>query len=124
MSAQAIVIIGATGDLAQHMLYPSLYFLDSEGHLPDDFRIIGGARSQLSDETFLGRVHEMVKERAEGYFKKEACDKCRHRLSYCVVDADQPASFQNLVPQLRGARELIFYLSTSPNLYEPISNNL
>ena len=33
MTAQAIVIIGATGDLAQRMLYPSLYFLDLEGLL-------------------------------------------------------------------------------------------
>ena len=40
---KAIVIFGATGDLAQKMLYPSLYFLDAEGHLPEaclsaDFR--------------------------------------------------------------------------------------
>ena len=35
-SNRVIVIFGATGDLAQRMLFPSLYFLDSEGLLPPD----------------------------------------------------------------------------------------
>ena len=45
MTTQAIVIIGATGDLAQRMLFPSLYFLEAENHLAPDFRVIGAART-------------------------------------------------------------------------------
>ena len=45
MNAQTIVIVGATGDLAKRMLFPSLYFLDSEGKLPDGFKIFGAARA-------------------------------------------------------------------------------
>jgi glucose-6-phosphate 1-dehydrogenase len=124
MTAQAIVIIGATGDLAQRMLYPSLYFLDSEGLLADDFRIIGGSRSALSDEAFIARVEQSVRERADDYFDAADFERFRRRLCYRVVDADQPATFQNLAVLLAGATETIFYLSTSPSLYEAISYNL
>ena len=68
MTAQAIVIIGATGDLAQRMLYPSLYFLDAEGLLPPEFRVLGASRSEVSDELFIARVEASVRERAEGNF--------------------------------------------------------
>jgi glucose-6-phosphate 1-dehydrogenase len=108
LTAQAIVIIGATGDLAQRMLYPSLYFLDSEGSLPADFRIIGASRGDLIDEAFIDRVEKSVRERAEGYFSVEAFDHFRKRLSYRVVDADRPATFQNLAAPLAGAHEVIF----------------
>ena len=124
MTAQAIVIIGATGDLAQRMLYPSLYFLDSEGSLPADFRIIGASRGDMTDEAFIERVEKSVRDRADGYFNAEAFDHFRKRLCYRVVDADRPATFQNLAAPLAGAHEVIFYLSTSPSLYEAISANL
>jgi glucose-6-phosphate 1-dehydrogenase len=124
MSVQAIVIIGATGDLAQRMLYPSLYFLEAENHLPPDLRVIGGARSDLSDEDFIARVEATVRERAEGYFSSEVFERLRRRLSYVVADAERPASFRNLAKDLAGAREVIFYLSTSPSLYDAISANL
>jgi glucose-6-phosphate 1-dehydrogenase len=124
MAVQAIVIIGATGDLAQRMLYPSLYFLEAEGLLPPDMCIIGGARSDLTDEAFVARVEATVRERAEDYFNPELFGRFSRRLSYVVADAGRPASFRNLAKVLAGAREVIFYLSTSPSLYDSISANL
>src|SRR5665213_29161 len=109
MTAQAIVIIGATGDLAQRMLYPSLYFLHAEGLLPAGFRIIGASRSEQSDEDFAAKVEASVRDRAEGYFDTAAFETFRLRLSYCVVDADRPATFQNLAAPLAGLHETIFY---------------
>jgi glucose-6-phosphate 1-dehydrogenase len=124
MTAQAIVIIGATGDLAQRMLYPSLYFLDSENLLPPEFRVLGASRSEVADADFLARVEASVRERAEGYFDEAAFARFRRRLSYHVVDADRPPTFQHLAAPLAGLHEVIFYLSTSPSLYEAISYNL
>jgi len=124
MTAEAIVIIGATGDLAQRMLFPSLYFLDSEGSLPANFRIVGASRADHSNEAFAALVEASVRERAGTYFNEKAWTHFSRRLSYCVVDASKPATFQHLVGPLKGAHEIIFYLSTSPSLYEAISANL
>src|SRR5258706_15905470 len=96
MTAQAIVIVGATGDLAQRMLFPSLYFLDKEGLLSKEFRVIGAARASLSDHDFRARVEQTVRERAEGYFEDTAWRRFSERLGYHTVDADDAASFQNL----------------------------
>src|ERR1700733_11103517 len=109
MTAQAMVIIGATGDLAQRMLYPSLYFLEQESQLAAEFRIIGGARSDLTTDAFVARVEASVRDRADGYFDPEVWARFAKRLTYCVVDAEKPASFRNLGAILGGARQVIFY---------------
>jgi glucose-6-phosphate 1-dehydrogenase len=124
MTAQAIVIVGATGDLAQRMLFPSLYFLDSEGLLDADFRIIGAARAQLSDEDFRARVEQSVHERADGHFGADVWSRFSQRLTYRPVDASNVASFRALAEPLAGARDVVFYLSTSPSLYPAISTHL
>jgi len=124
MIAQAIVIVGGTGDLAQRMLLPSLYFLDAEGLLPEDFRIIGASRAKLSDHDFADQVEKAVRQRAEGYFDEKVWPRFAKRLSYAVVDADHPQTFQHLNAPLKGAKNVIFYLSTSPSLYAAISANL
>ncbi|MGH6882430.1 MAG: glucose-6-phosphate dehydrogenase, partial [Hypericibacter sp.] len=68
----AFVIFGATGDLARRMLFPSLYFLDADGLLPAPLKIIGAARSKLTNEQFRAEVEESVRSRAGSFFSKEA----------------------------------------------------
>jgi glucose-6-phosphate 1-dehydrogenase len=121
---RVIVIFGATGDLAQRMLFPSLYFLDSEGLLPSDVTIVGCSRAKMTDDAFAARLHESVKERAGEYFSEDSWQKLKKRLRHAAVDATDPASFDNLRGTLEQARDTLFYLSTSPNYYAAICSNL
>jgi glucose-6-phosphate 1-dehydrogenase len=57
-----IVLFGANGDLAKRKLLPALYHLYAEGWLPRRFRIIGDARSDLSDDEFRQLAREAVEE--------------------------------------------------------------
>ena len=41
VDCRALVLFGATGDLARRMLWPSLYALHRDGLLPAGFRIVG-----------------------------------------------------------------------------------
>ena len=50
-----LVIFGATGDLTARKLAPSLYRLASKGRLPEDVKIVGAARTPLSDDAFRDR---------------------------------------------------------------------
>ena len=61
--ASLLVIFGATGDLAQRMLLPSLYGLQRDGLLPERLRILCTGRSALSDEAFAQTVSEAVERR-------------------------------------------------------------
>src|SRR5215470_2026991 len=113
-----IVIVGATGDLAQRMLYPSLYFLSAEKLVPDDLLIVGCSRGDTSDAKFADRTGEAVKARAGEYFKEAAWEKLRPRIRYAQLDATDAKSFASLKPFVTAARgEVLYYLSTSPRYY-------
>ena len=51
-----IIIVGASGDLAQRKLIPALFSLYCNGMLPAEFRIFGFARSQLKDDEFREKM--------------------------------------------------------------------
>lgn len=121
----AFVIFGATGDLARRMLFPSLYFLDADGLLPARLRIIGAARSALTDADFRMQVEGWVRERAGAFFSEEAWASFVTRLSYAAGDSMSPAAYTVLQEKLKGAEGgALFYLSTSPALYIPIVKGL
>ena len=56
----ALILFGGGGDLAMRMLLPSLYFLDHDGLLPDDLKIIGAARSQETAEDYIAKVRRKL----------------------------------------------------------------
>ena len=121
----AFIIFGATGDLARRMLFPSLYFLDMDGHLPSGLKIFGAARHALSDNDFRAEVEKWVRERAgEKYFNQEAWSAFAERLFYSNGDAGDPATYSRLKTRLEGTGDKIFYLSTSPAIYIPIVKGL
>ena len=121
-----LVIFGATGDLAERMLLPSLYFLERDGLLPPQLTIIGSARSDLTAEAFRARAREAVSKRAAD-FDIAAWTAFSRRLDYCRVDAEEPGDFVTLAAMLKKTgepRKDSFYLSTSPKHYSPICANL
>ncbi len=123
-ASQALVIFGATGDLAQRMLFPSLCFLEEDHLLPDDVAIVGCARTKMSNDEFIALVEKAVRTRSDHGLDEKAWKKFRTRLSYVSVDAGDPASFKTLGKALEGVGELVFYLSTSPAHYGNICSNL
>ena len=56
----ALVLFGGGGDLALRMLLPSLYYLEHDGLLPDDLKIIGAARSEESRDDYVARVRQSI----------------------------------------------------------------
>ncbi len=119
-SFETLILFGATGDLAQRMLFPSLYNLDCDGLLPPDFRIIGSARSALDIDTFRAQVHESLK-KIELYDEARAASFVA-RVDYCSVAADKPDDFACLASKAAAfkARGIAIYLSTPPSLFAPV----
>ena len=52
----ALVVFGATGDLAHRKLYPALASLAARGQLPRRLTIVGVARTLMSDDDFANEV--------------------------------------------------------------------
>jgi glucose-6-phosphate 1-dehydrogenase len=117
--ADAMVLFGATGDLARRMVIPSLYFLDADGFLPDGFKILATARAPLSREAFLEQVLETLKARAEGV-EEAVWARFSARLDYAACDATSPEGVAQLAPHLEGHERPMFFLAVSPSLYARI----
>jgi glucose-6-phosphate 1-dehydrogenase len=121
---QALVIFGATGDLAQRMLFPSLYFLEEDGLLPADLSIVGCSRSAFEGNAFHGLVNRAVRNRASSGFSESAWNRLQKRLSHVPVDATNADTFVALRDFVEAAGESIYYLSTSPSHYGAICRAL
>ncbi len=130
MSAQPaslIVIFGATGDLAQRMLLPSLYGLHRDGLLPMNFRILGTARSELDDASFRAQVSASIEQRvAQADRDAPSIKTLLERISYCAAALDDAAALAVLAAQIQAMRsgDVVFHLSTAPRFYAPICRAL
>lgn len=125
--ARTVVIVGATGDLAQRMLLPALLGLQHEGLLDAGVRIVGAARSELDGEGFRNQVAAALKEFAPKLAAHgEEVEHFLKRLDYVTIDASQPASLSALCRVLgdRTQQPLLTHLSTAPAFYGPLCEGL
>ena len=51
-----IVIFGASGDLTSRKLIPALYHLFKDKQMPEDFRVVGFARREKTDESWRNEL--------------------------------------------------------------------
>jgi glucose-6-phosphate 1-dehydrogenase len=81
-----LVIFGASGDLTAKKLMPALYSLSYRRLLPDNFAIIGAARTEESDDEFRERMKQAVQEHARDPFLDEAWDRLAEGVHYVTLD--------------------------------------
>lgn len=123
----ALVLFGATGDLAKRMLWPSLYALHADGLLPAAFPLVGAATSKLGDEQFIAKVKESVQTSANAKMYDEAVFAAfAKRIRYVSIDVSAPDGLQPVRTALGAAAGggIIYYLSTGPQLFGPICRAL
>ncbi len=127
----ALVIFGATGDLAHRKLLPALYNLAHEGALPERFELIGVARREKPDDEF----REMAKQSIERYSRHRPDpavldgllrdmryvagtfdeDKVYDEIDRILCDFDARAGLQH---------NRIYYLSTAPEFFPIIAGQI
>lgn len=128
----SIIIFGASGDLTKRKLIPSLFDLFVVGLMPEKFSIIGASRTKYSDDEFRSKMKEALDEFGEVEDdKKETVDKFLHNVYYQPVDSSVEDDFKSLRNRLYDISEkngidknVMFYLSTPPSLYDLIPKAL
>lgn len=121
-----LLLFGATGDLSQRMLIPSLYGLHADGLLPTDLTITGTARSTLSDAEF----RDFAAKALDTYLPEDRKDKDAiaaflDRLQYQQLDASDLGGYAALAEKLGDiSRGLAIFLSTAPKFFEPTIKGL
>src|SRR5688572_929904 len=125
--ASLLVIFGASGDLAQRMLLPSLYGLQHGGLLPRGLRILGSARSELDDAAFRDAVADAVRRNVPAADLDEAAlATLLDRVAYQAADSSDAVSMQRLGDRIAALRDgdVLYHLSTAPRFYGPICDAL
>ena len=115
-----LLLFGATGDLAQRMLLPSLYGLHADHLLPAELKIFGAARHDHDDDGYRVFARKALDQFLPEDRKNEAAiASFLERVFYQPTDLSDPASFPSLAEKVGDiAGGLAIYLSTAPSLFE------
>jgi glucose-6-phosphate 1-dehydrogenase len=123
-----IVIFGASGDLTRRKLVPALYNLYRKGRLSFDVNIVGVARREYIDLEFRFELVEGVARYSQSSFNFDQWGALAPRIHYFRGDIQIPEDFVRLESYLQtlegGPADRLYYLATSPELYQPTVANL
>jgi len=128
---QAIVIFGATGDLARKKIFPALYHLACRDLLPERHAIVGSGSRDWDDAALRERAEAAIHENCRTDLDREVLGGLLGSMAYVPVDARDPAAFERLGERLDELdRELrlegrrLYYLATPPSLFAPFAEGL
>jgi glucose-6-phosphate 1-dehydrogenase len=122
-----IVVVGGSGDLARKKIIPALFALYCQRRLQSDFRVVGFARSAMSDDAFRDRIREHLTCR---YSPGESCaDRMHEFLGRCFFVSGAYGSTDailDLYVRLRDmekgqAANRLFYLAIPPSLFAEVA---
>jgi glucose-6-phosphate 1-dehydrogenase len=117
----AIVLFGATGDLARKKIFPALFRLEARSDLR--LPIVGVSSSEWSDEQLRERARESIIDAGLTMHDDRWLDMAR-RLTYSSGDYREPATFERLADALDGAKHPLFFLAIPPALFDDVVDGL
>jgi glucose-6-phosphate 1-dehydrogenase len=122
--ADRLLLFGATGDLAQRMLLPSLCALDADELVDPRLEIVGTARSAMSDAEYRNFARSALEKHLPAH-RKGGIATFLNRLHYQPLDASKTDGFAALAQKV-GTPEsgLAIFLSTAPDLFKPTISGL
>ena len=121
MKADALVLFGATGDLAKKKLFPALYDLEDLGEL--DVQICGVASSKWSQEVFRENAEKAIRARKPDV-NQGALDKLLNEMQLIVGDYDDPSTFVDLADAIKDFKLPVIYLAIAPEYFSTITTAL
>jgi glucose-6-phosphate 1-dehydrogenase len=135
----AMVLFGATGDLAKRLVVPALYNLEQSGVLPKDFALIGVARAEGDAENWRKTLWEAL----DGFVKnksgtfnadridEEAWRRLAGKMSFVRGDLTSADLYQTLKTKLSEVEKtsgtkgnVLFYLAVADPLFGPVVEKL
>jgi glucose-6-phosphate 1-dehydrogenase len=121
MKADALVLFGATGDLAKKKLFPALYDLEELNEL--DVQIFGVASSKWTQEVFRENVEAAIRARKPDADEK-VLGKLLNEMQLLVGDYENPETFVQLAELIKDFTLPVIYLAIAPEHFAKITQGL
>ena len=118
--SDALVLFGASGDLAFKEIFPSLQGLTAAGQL--DMPVIGVARSEWTREDFIARARASID--AHGGAPPDVIDRLSAKLHYIQGDYQDARTFADLRAHLGAAKHPLHYLAIPPSAFADVVRGL
>jgi glucose-6-phosphate 1-dehydrogenase len=118
--SDALVFLGATGDLAYKKIFPALQAMVKRGHL--NVPVIGVAKAGWNLDQLKKRARDSVEK--HGGLDPEAFDKLCALLRYVDGDYKDIETFQSIRKELGSAERPAYYLAIPPVLFELVIEQL
>src|SRR5580692_10316456 len=127
----SIIIFGASGDLTARKLIPAFYHLFKDKQMPPDFRVIGFARREKTDESWRTELRTALDQFSRTKPVDNAVwDEFSKKISYCMGEFTDPAAYVKLEKQLSAfgneqlRNNLLIYLAISPSQFAEVVEHL
>ena len=116
-----LTIFGASGDLTRRKIFPALYSLAFRDLLPEQFAVLGVARTEHSTEDFLAGMEPAVREFGRDEFRQEVWERLASRTRYVATEfADEEdqdrlsRSLTDLDKEFGTRGNRVYYLAVPP----------
>jgi glucose-6-phosphate 1-dehydrogenase len=121
--ADALVLFGATGDLAKRKLFPALYHMEDRREL--NVPIVGVARSDWTDERFRKQA-AMAIEATVPKVKSTVLRRLLKRLDLVQGDYADSTTWAALCDVLdtHGSKTAVFYMAIPPVMFPTVAESL
>jgi glucose-6-phosphate 1-dehydrogenase len=128
----AVVLFGASGDLAKRKIIPALYEMARLKLLPEQFALVGYSRTEMDDAAYRKDCRSAVEKFARTKpIDQDVLKRLESSLYYHAGDYGDQKSYEALAAKLKEidgkhatGGDRLFYLSTPPNTFEPIIKGL
>ena len=126
-----MTIFGASGDLTQRLLLPSIYNLIAAHVLPDSFHLLGVASDDWDDAKFQQHIATTLKQFWGPDAKDDLVQWLTSRTTYRKADFNDAASFDTLKGDFESVEKQantggnrLFYLAVAPSFIATIAGQL
>ncbi|CAN5533706.1 glucose-6-phosphate dehydrogenase [soil metagenome] len=119
--SDALVLFGATGDLAHKKIFPAVYEMEADGRL--EAPIIGVASSEGDDEFIRDKARASVEELVPD-FDQAVLDRMVEQIHYVSGDYREGQVYEDLAKVLKGYERPLFYLAIPPVLFDDVITGL
>jgi len=117
-----LTIFGASGDLTRRKIFPALYSLAFRDLLPEQFAVLGVARTEHSTADFLAGMEAAVREFGRDEFRQEVWERLTSRTRYVATEfADEEdhdrlsRSLTDLDKEFSTRGNRVYYLAVPPD---------
>ncbi|MCB1486503.1 MAG: glucose-6-phosphate dehydrogenase [Bauldia sp.] len=121
LKSDALVLFGATGDLAHKKIFPSLYSMVRRGML--DVPVVGVAFDDWTLDQLIERARDGI-EKDKGSVDDKVFKKLAGLLRYVSGDYRDSSTFVRLREALEGAGRPLHYLAIPPSMFETVVQGL